>query len=118
MKTERPLVAGRVALAAGVRATAEHAVLVDRDGLGAAGHFGPVADERDLVTLRGESLARLLGEAALDLQRSTRLVIPAGLLDRFLDIQGVIDERDRELEVRLHLRVPAWRTEHQTWKRA
>src|SRR5439155_1165074 len=46
------LVAGRVALAARIRATAEYAVLVDRDRLRTAGHLGPVADERDLVTIR------------------------------------------------------------------
>src|ERR1700687_95773 len=117
MRSERTLVAGRVALAAGVRATAEHAVLVDRDRLRPAGHFGPVADERELVTLRDETLPGLVGETVLDLQRPTRLVIPARLLDRLLDVHRVIDQSDGELEVRLHLRVTAGRTEHQTWQR-
>src|SRR6185295_15634983 len=53
-KRAHRLVAGRVALAARIRATAEHAVLVDRDRLRAARHLGPVADERELVALRRE----------------------------------------------------------------
>src|SRR5205085_6215985 len=102
-----PLVPGRVALAARIRATTEHTVLVDRDRLRAAGHLCPVAQNRELVTLRGQALACAFGEAALDLQRLAGLVIPARLLDRLLHVEVLIDEPDGELEVRLHLRVAA-----------
>src|SRR5690348_12344330 len=108
----------RVALAARVRATAENAARVDRDRLRAPRHLGPIADQCELVTSRRETAPRGLREPRLDLERATQLVIPARLLDGPLDVEAVVDEADRELEVRLHLCVTAGRAPDKAWGRA
>src|SRR5207244_3798985 len=113
-----PLIPRRVALAARVGTAAEDAVRVDRDRLRAAGDLGPLAEVCDLVAPRREPLSRRLAEARFHLERTSRLVIPARLLDGSLHIEAVIDEAHRELEVRLHLRMAAGRPEDEAWRAA
>src|SRR5256714_8196657 len=103
------LVTGRVTLAPRIGAGREHPVLVDRDGLGTPGDLGPLAEDLQLVALRGQPLAHLLAEARLDLEGPPGFVEPPRCLDGLLDAEPVIDEADGELEVRLHLGLRARR---------
>src|SRR5437867_10726685 len=96
-----PLIPRRVALAARVGTAAEDAVRVDRDRLRAAGDLGPLAEVCDLVAPRREPLSRRLAEARFHLERTSRPVIPARLLDGLLHLEAQIDDAHRQLEVRL-----------------
>src|SRR6266571_3596424 len=111
--TRPRLIPSGLTLAARIRATGKRSVLVDRDRLRATSDLVPISKHRDLVALRRHRATHGFGIPALHLQCAPRVVVPTGLLDGLLHVHAEVDESHSELEVRLHLRVTSWRSEHE-----
>src|SRR5947199_9722301 len=113
------LIPYRSSIAARVGTAAQHAVPpVDHDAVRVTGHFVPGAPAVDRVAALRQRIDRSFGEAALDMQRITRLAEreAAGqeprYLDRFLNVETEIDHRRIELHLDLRLAVRAHATQH------
>src|SRR5438093_10629897 len=110
--TRPRLLPSGLTLAARIRAGGEGSIRLDRDRLRDSGDLSPISQHRDLMSLRRDGAADGLGITALHLQCAPRLVVPTRLLDRLLHVHAEFDEAQREMEVRLDLRVTSRRAEH------